>query len=68
MPTGLAGANGLTRWVVLDEAEGQRIPPLIPNKLLIHFNAVLEPRQKLLTLRDLGTRTTLEELPSEHQT
>ena len=68
MPTGLAGANGLTRWVVLDEAEDQRIPPLIPNKLLIHFNAVLEPKQKLLTLRDLNTRTTLEELPSEHHT
>ena len=51
MPTGFAGVNGMTRWVVLDEEPDQKIPPLIPNKLLISLDAVIEPRQKLLTLR-----------------
>ena len=48
IPTGIAGVNGLTRWVVLDEEPGQKIPPLIPNKLLLQLDAVIESRQKLL--------------------
>ena len=50
MPAGFAGVNGMTRWVVLDEEPDQKIPPLIPNKLLIHFDAVIEPKQKLVDL------------------
>ena len=35
MPTGLAGLNGVTRWAVVeDPSEDQRVPPLIPIKLL----------------------------------
>ena len=35
MPTGLAGLNGVTRWVVVqDPSQDQAVPPLIPIKLL----------------------------------
>ena len=52
MPTGLAGVNGVSQWVVLDEPDPKhRVPPLIPINMLKDLDAVIEPRQKKLTLR-----------------
>ena len=45
MPVGIGGLNGLTRWAIIDEPDpDKRIPPLIPDKLLKMFDAVLEPK------------------------
>ena len=69
MPTGLAGVNGVSRWVILDEPDSkQNIPPLIPITLLKELDAVIEPRERRLTLRFSGSVTKLEELESGHQT
>ena len=70
MPTGLAGLNGITRWAVLDEPDTkQRVPPLVPIKLLKMLDAVHEPKHLKLTLREANKVAHLEELlPSEHQT
>ena len=69
MPTGLAGVDGLSRWVDLDEPDPKRrVPPLIPITLLKELDAVIEPKEKRLTLRLKGSVTELEELESGHQT
>ncbi len=70
IPTGIAGLNGLTRWVVLEESDpNQKVPPLLPIKLLKALDAVIETRTRKLTLRCAKVSTILEEvLPSEHQT
>jgi len=70
IPTGIAGLNGLTRWVILDDSDTpNKYPPLLPIKILKLLDAVLEPAQKRMTLRTAGLCTQLEELqPSEHQT
>ena len=42
--------------------------PLIPITLLKELDAVIEPKEKRLTLRLTGSVTELEELESGHQT
>ena len=52
MPMGLAGTNGVMRWLVLEEPDGViGTPPLVPNGLFIHLDAVIEPKQKRVTFR-----------------
>ena len=60
MPTGLAGVNGVSKWVVLDEPDpNHRVPPLIPITLLKELDAVIEPKEKRVTLRFTGSVTEL---------
>jgi len=68
VPTGIAGVNGITRWCILHEEKDEKIPPLLPIKLLKALDAVVEPAKKRMTLREANAWTELEELPSGHQT
>ncbi len=43
-------------------------PPLLPIKVFIEFDTVIEPEQERMTLRALGLYTDLVELDSLHQT
>ena len=38
MPTGIAGVNGLTRWMILDDPEGEKIPRVF--RTLFSFNSM----------------------------
>ena len=63
IPTGFAGLNGVTRWVVLDDGTpSQKVPPLLPIKLLKHLDTVHEAKYNRLTLREAGVTTILESL------
>ncbi len=69
MPCGIAGMNALTTWVVLDEPDdSQRVPPLLPIRILKDLDAVHEPKHCKLTLRMPGVTTILDELDTGHQT
>ena len=70
IPTGLAGIDGLSRWVVLDDPHpDHRTPPLLPIKLLKALDAVHESKYARLTLREANVTVQLASLePSEHQT
>ena len=70
VPIGIAGTNGLERWLVLDDDEADlSCPPLVPNRLLIHLDSIIEPKWDRMTLRGVGSQTKLVRLdPSNHHT
>ena len=70
MPTGIAGVNGLTRWMILDDPGEEKIPPCVPNTLLIKLDARIEPARDLVIFRRYqGDRqVTMNRLPTGHQT
>ena len=71
MPTGLAGLNGVTRWAVVeDPSENQRVPPLIPIKLLKMLDGRHEFKAAKLFLRNDGVEVVanLTNLETDHQT
>ena len=70
MPTGIAGINGLTRWMILDDPEEERIPPCVPNTLLMQLDACVEPARNKVTFRRYqGDRQVMmHRLPTGHQT
>ena len=53
MPTGFAGCNGVTRWVVVEDTDpNNATPPLIPNRILKRLDASNEPGRNQVTLRN----------------
>ena len=56
--------------MILDDPEGEKIPPCVPNTLLMQLDASLEPaRDKVTFRRYQGDRqVTMNRLPTGHQT
>ena len=71
VPTGLASVNGVSRWLVVEDTSMEnRVPPLIPIKLLKHLDSVIETKAGLITLRIAEDSFTVKmvDLTSDHQT
>ena len=70
MPIGIAGVPGLMEWAVMEDvSEEDATPPLLPNVYFKQTDAIIEPRQRVMTLRGCGgAKANLIDLPSEHQT
>ena len=74
MPTGIAGINGITTWLVLEETQENQIPALFPIDIMGDMDMVHEICDKRVNIRSYTTKegkaltTQLEELPTKHQT
>ena len=56
-------------WAVSEDSPGDHLPALLPISWQKEADAMIEPRQKRMTLREYGGAVaSLEDLPSEHQT
>ena len=69
VPIGFCGINGIEYFIVIaDPSEDNSCPPLLPNRLLIDLDTVIEPKHDRLTCRFSGTQASLTRLNSLHQT
>eukprot|EP00973_Karenia_brevis_P056060 7797266-Karenia_brevis.AAC.1 len=69
MPMGVAGVSGTCRFVIVEDPPEHKTPPLVPISLSKTWDAVLEPRYSLMTLRDVGVVTQLSDITeSQYQT
>eukprot|EP00973_Karenia_brevis_P036124 4981425-Karenia_brevis.AAC.1 len=56
---GVAGVSGICHWLIVEDPPGHRTPPLVPISLVKVWDAVLEPKQSLMTLREAGVTPQL---------
>ncbi len=54
VPVGLGGFPGIMTFTVLDDSNGQEVPPLVPINLLEGLDAVLAIRDGTMDLRAIG--------------
>ena len=56
MPTGIAGINGITTWLVLEETQENQIPALFPIDIMGDMDMVHEISDKRVNIRSYTTK------------